>query len=134
MVLCQQTTPEYKRTQQMNFSYSRMVQSGSIKVLGLHANSKLSWPNHIDERTKKLTSTVFNIRRMKYVRCNTTDVVCKLPQYSHVWTIVGGWYLQTSKEGIENMMRPGNKTIMETSFHSRKNINAPSLYVGTYHR
>ncbi|KAK9751289.1 hypothetical protein QE152_g5100 [Popillia japonica] len=43
------------------------MQSGSIKVLGLHVDSKLSWSAHIHETAKKFRVAVFSIRRIQDV-------------------------------------------------------------------
>ncbi|KAK9739319.1 hypothetical protein QE152_g9170 [Popillia japonica] len=73
-----------KKTQQLDFSMSRRLQSGSIKVLGLHMDSKLSRSAHIDETAKELSAAVFSIRKIKYVATASWARLAYLANFHHI--------------------------------------------------
>lgn len=58
MVPCQQIILEYKKTQQVEFSMCRRVESSSIKILGLHVDNKLTWSSHINSEEVVMLSSV----------------------------------------------------------------------------
>ncbi|XP_045470556.1 uncharacterized protein LOC123677866 [Harmonia axyridis] len=67
------------KTQQVSLSHATQ-QVSSIKLLGLHLESKLGWKTHIDVLTRKLSAALFSIRRIKMC---TSDEIARLAYFAN---------------------------------------------------
>lgn len=85
-------TPKDREKSDKTWENLNIPTETSVKFLGIHLDQNLTWQQHIDYLSRKLSSTIYAIRRIRSLTNIATSLIAYHPLFaSHLRYGISAW-------------------------------------------